>query len=553
MRKEENARVENLRPLRFNAVWLVPILALIVAGWMVYDNWAKMGEEIVLVAESAEGIEAGKTKVKVHNVEVGEVQDVRLSDDFKQALITVRMKQGTHDMLHSDAKFWVVKPRVGVKGVSGLGTVLSGAYIEMEPGRKGERITRFKVMPQPPLSTSEDKGIRLRLKSKDMAKMDIGTPVHFRGYEVGHIEKADFDVKTGAIKYRIFIQAPYDSLVNDAVQFWLTPGFSVKGSARGIEVRVDSLETLFWGGISFGLTKGRKPGKPVSDLSEFRLYESREVAIENQFKEAIDYVFLFNSGISGLDKGAPVEYSGVRVGTVKEVPYSGPQGGRRNLLQQERIPVLASIEPHLLEPNAKSLSPEYWREYLKNCIDRGLRASLKTSSYITGAQVVDLYFPRDPEPANPGKWHDQPVFPTVEKTGVEEIKNSLSAFLHKLNSLKLETALADLNSTLDASGEAFREISGVSRSLRELIDDPSTRGLPQRLDKAIHRLDTTLSGYEKESLFGQQLQQDMQALERLLDELRPFVRELREQPNMLIFDRERRQDRIPPKAEREND
>lgn len=325
MREEESARVENLRPLRFNAVWLVPVLALIVAGWMVYDNWADMGEKILLVAKSAEGIEAGKTKVKVHNVEVGEVQGVRLSENFKQALITVRMKQGTSGMLHSDAKFWVVKPRVGLKGISGLGTVISGAYIEMEPGRKGERISRFKMMSQPPLSTSEDKGIRLRLKSKELAKMSVGTPVHFHGYEVGHIEKVDFDIKTGAINYRIFIQAPYDSLVNDAVQFWLTPVISVKGSARGIEVRMDSLETLFWGGISFGLPRGRKPGK----------------------------------------------------------------------------------------------------------------------------------------------WHDRPVFPTVQKTGVQDIKNGLSAFLHKLNDLKLEAALSDLNSTLDTSKEAFREISGAARSLRK--------------------------------------------------------------------------------------
>jgi len=553
LREEESARVENLRPLRFNAVWLVPLLALIVAGWMVYDNWAKMGEKIVLVAESAEGIEAGKTKVKVHNVEVGEVQDVRLSENFKQALITVRMKQGTADMLHSDAKFWVVKPRVGFKGISGLGTVISGAYIEMEPGRKGERITRFKMMPQPPLSTSEDKGIRLRLKSKDLAKMGIGTPVHIHGYEVGHIEKVDFDIKTGAINYRIFIQAPYDSLVNDAVQFWLTPGISVKGSARGIEVRMDSLETLFWGGISFGLTEDRKPGKPVSDLSQFRLYESREAAVDNQFQDAIDYVFLFKSSISGLEEGAPVEFSGVRVGTVKEVPFSPSQSGGQSLLKQEKIPVLASIEPHRLNPDTKSFSAEYWRKYLKNCIDRGLRASLKTSSYITGGQVIDLYFLREPEAAKPGKWHGHQVFPTVQKTGVEEIKNSLSAFLHKLNGLKLEAALSDLNSTLDTSKEAFREISGVSRSLRELVDNPSTQRLPKRLDKAIHQLNTTLSGYEKESLFGQQLQRDMQALERLLDELRPFVRELREQPNMLIFDRERRQDLIPPKADTEND
>ncbi|MFP4167937.1 MAG: intermembrane transport protein PqiB [Desulfonatronovibrionaceae bacterium] len=553
MKEEESARVENLRPLRFNAIWLVPLLALIVAGWMVYDNWAEMGEKIVLVADNAEGIESGKTKVKVHNVDVGEVTDVSLSEDFKQALITVQMKKGTDKMLRSDSKFWVVKPRVGIKGVSGLGTMFSGAYIEMEPGRSGKMSTQFKMMPQPPLSTTEDKGIRLRLKSKDLAKMDIGTPVHFRGYEVGHIEKVDFDVKTGEINYRLFIQAPYDSLVNDAVQFWLTPGFSLKGSARGLEVRVDSLENLFLGGITFGLTREHKPGRPVSDLSKFRLYPSKEEAINNQFRRSIDYVFLFEGDTGGLQEGAPVEFGGVRVGTVKEVPFSGSEANATLMFQTKKVPVLAGIEPQRLETgNGTSLSG-YWTDYFQDCIDRGLRGSLKTTSLLTGARVIDLHFVPDPGPWEQKKWQGHPVFPVSSGSGLEGVEKGLNALLKKLNTLPLEGTLAGLNSTFVAADEVFAELGDLSHSLKSLSDNASKRRLPEKLEAAVEQFNSTLAGYDQGSRFGQQLERDLQALERLLLELKPLVRELRERPSALIFDRRHQPDKIPPKAEREKE
>ncbi len=544
-------QVDNLRTLRFNSIWLVPILALIVAGWMVYENWAEQGEQITLVAKSAEGIEAGKTKVKVHNVEVGEVKDVRLSENFKKALITVQMKQDTEGMLRSDANFWVVKPRVGIKGISGLGTMLSGAYIEMEPGREGESMERFQMMSQPPLSTTEDRGIRLRLLSKDQAKLDVGAPVHFRGYEVGHIEKVDFNMETGAINYRVFIQAPYDSFINDAVQFWLTPGFSVKGSARGIEVRMDSLETLFVGGISFGLPKNRKPGDPVTDLTEFRLYESREVALDNQYSESIEYVFLFRDSVSGLKEGAPVEFCGVRIGTVQEVPFTSSDGGQETVLQRKRIPVLASIEPQRMDPRIPDSSPDYWQNYFKKRISHGLRASLKTSNYITGAQVIDLAYRGKSRSVKTHKWNDHLVFPTVPKDGIEDIKTQINALLAKLNGLPLEGTVTNLNATIESSKETFAEMAKLSRSIRKVAEDPATRKLPNKINATMEQLNATLAGYKIKSPLGQNLQRNLRALERILNELHPFIREMREQPNMLIFKRRRLPDPIPQKGKKE--
>lgn len=553
MSQKRKAKVENPRALRFNTIWMVPLLAFIVAGWMIYENWASQGPQIILVAHDAEGIEAGKTKVKVHNVDVGQVKEVKLSEDFSQALITVRMNQDVKDMLHSDAKFWVVKPEVGYKGISGLDTVLSGAYIDMEPGQKGEKRTRFKMLPQPPLSTSQDKGIRIRLTSVNMARMNIGTPVHFRGYQVGHIEKVGFHVKTGSISYRIFIQAPYDSLVNDAVQFWLTPGFLVKSSASGLEVRMDSLENLLTGGISFGLTESRKPGKPVADLSRFRLYESREQAVNNQFDELINYVFLFENSISGLEQGAPVEFRGVRIGTVKEVPFLDLEQEHFLLLKHKKIPVLASIEPQRFEPKKEHSSTEYWRKFFEDCFARGLRASLKTASLITGAQVIDLTFLDGVKEPEKLQLEGYPLFPTVAKSGIQGIEAKLNALLDKLHALPLEGTLGSLNATLDSSDDTLSDISELARSINHLINAPAAQELPQKLTSALQQLNSTLAGYDEGSVFSRQLESRMQELQGVLNNLQPLLHELREQPNALIFDRKHGADRIPPKADGEQD
>ncbi len=547
MSSHETGKVEDMRTIKFSTVWLVPLLALIIAGWMIYDHWAGQGPQITLVAENAEGIEAGKTKVKARSIDIGEVEEVSLSENYEQALIRIQMDEGTGDMLRDDARFWVVKPRVGLKGVSGLGTMISGAYIEMEPGREGRMIKRFEMMPRPPLSTSEDKGIRLRLTSMDVAKMDIGTPVHFNGYKVGCIEKVQFNMETGTINYRIFIRAPYDSLINDKVQFWLTPGFSLSSTARGVEIRVDSLETLISGGISFGLVEGRKPGKKVEDMAEFRLYESKKAAANNRYQEFINYVFLFDSNVSGLKEGAPVEFRGIRIGTVKEVPFAGLDRDSLPLLQQQAIPVLASIEPQRLEFQHESTSPEYWRGYFEESISRGLRASLKTSNFFTGAQVIDMDFTRDTGPQKRRRLRGYPVFPTSEG-GIEGLGNKFNALLDKINKLPLKDTIAGVNSNLENSNEAFSQVTELSRSLHKIMEEEAARQMPDRISASLQKLNSTLSCYSESGALGQRLQDNMLALEQVLTDFKTLIRQLRDQPSSLIFNTKRRPDPVPPAA-----
>lgn len=546
---EERENIESLKRVHFNSIWLVPLVAIMVASWMLYQNWASQGPIITLIASNAEGLEAGQTKLKARNVDVGRVIDIRLSSDYNKAVIKVRMNQDTKEMLRKDAKFWVVKPRIGKEGVSGLGTLLSGAYIDMSPGEQSEESTEFTLLSQPPLSTTKE-GIRILLHSTDSAKLDIGTLVHFRGYEVGYVEEVGFDVNTGSITYRIVVQPPYDALVNSAVQFWITPGLSFKSSVQGFEVKLDSLETFISGGISFGLGKGKSAGTLVEDLTSFPLFASKSEADNHFYDQTIEYVFLFDSNVSGLAAGADVEFRGVRVGTVLEVPFTGVS--MEALTSQDRpvIPVLARIEPQRLNALTVSgdISVQKWKELLENRIEKGLRARLEIGNYLNAAKVISLDFMDNPPDVKLKEFEGYQVFPTGPDS-LANIEGKVSNLLDKFAEVPLKQTFEQLGQTMGEANETLRQLQEMSKGVKQLLEKSETQQLPADIASVMTELNLTLETYQANGQIGRPLRENMVSLGRALNELQPLLRQLRENPSTLIFDSENRSD-IQPKAAR---
>ncbi|NVK74866.1 mammalian cell entry protein [Marinomonas sp. CT5] len=546
---DPNNQIESMRKVRFNSIWLVPLIALTVAGWMLYENWSSQGPIITLVAANADGLEMGKTKLKSRNVDVGNVIDIHLSDDYEKAIVKVRMNQGTQDMLRDDAKFWVVKPRVGKEGVSGLGTLLSGAYIDMKPGMKGRLQTEFTLLGQPPLST-ENEGVRIVLSSTEGSKLDVGALVHFRGYEVGYVEKVGFDSEKGAIIYRVVIRSPYDALVNSASQFWMTPGLSFKSSASGFEVRLDSLETLFAGGISFGLPKGRSAGKAVHDMAEFRLFSSQESALNNVYDKFIDYVFLFDSNVSGLKTGAAVEFRGVRVGTVLDVPFNGISMESLTSLDTPLIPVRARIEPQRLYSleTSDSVSLQNWNALIEDRIKKGLRATLVIGNYLNAAKVISLDFMQNPTPVKMQEFDGYKIFPTGPDV-FANIESKVGTILDNLSQVQLNKTFEQLGQTMSEANKTLHQLQEMSKSVKLLLEKTETQQIPVDLAATIKELNLTLETYQANGQIGRPLKENMVSLGRALNELQPLLRQLREKPNTLIFDSKPRVD-VQPKAAR---
>lgn len=546
---EPTLHAQKLSKFNINPVWIVPLLAVLVAAWMLYQNWSNQGPQITIVANNADGIEAGKTKVKAHSVNVGEVSKVSLSKDFQHALITVDINKNSQAILGKNTQFWVIKPRVGSSGISGLGTLLSGAYIEVKPGTKGDALSQYTMLDRPPLSTAQDKGIRVVLVSKDIAKMSAGAPVHFHGYDVGHIEDVHFNTQNKSIVYQVFIRAPFDALVNSAVQFWVTPGFEINSSAKGVAVKMNSVETLINGGISFGSTH-KQAATPVADMTQFPLFNSKEEAVNKRFDKVIPYLFLFDGSISGLEKGAPVEFRGIRVGTVVEVPFKVTSMEKWRQIKETAIPILVNIEVQRLtdigaNPNETLTA---WRKMMDEIIGQGFRATLVTRNLLSGNKVISIDRVPNPQPLGPKEILGYPVFPTVA-SGFTNLEQKLTALLDKLNALPLGQTVTTLNQTLEQAGTSLRQINKVSVQLNAILANPQTQALPKHLVTSLQELQRTLHNYQQDGGVGMQLESSLSALERTLDDLQPVLKQIQQKPNSLIFEDSPAADTVPGQGE----
>jgi len=540
-------RAKRVSQSRLSPIWIVPLLAVLIGAWMVWDNISSRGPLITLNMDNAEGIEAGKTLIKTRNVQVGQVEAVRLSDDLSHTVVTARMSNDAARMLNSETRFWVVKPRIGREGISGLNTVLSGAYIQLAPGKSDEAQDSFAVLEQPPVAPPDAPGLRINLVSQVGNSLSAGDPVTYQGYTVGRVESTDFDPDKREMRHRLFIQAPYDSLVTDTTRFWSSSGIDVQLDSEGVNVNLDSFETLISGGVTFGMPEDIARGSPAKQDATYTLYNNEESAREGTYDQYIEYVLLVDDTVRGLSRGAPVEYRGVRVGTVVSVPwhFTAPQP---DSLTQFAIPVLIRIEPQRLESNEEisaNIDDQEWRNRFETMFkEYGLRATLKAGNLLTGALFVDLNFNDEVPPYEPMRFDDRPVFPTVSG-GFAQIEQKISNLLDKLNELQVEPILDRLNETMQTSQQTLEQVRQIAESVNAVVSDPATQQLPGSLNDTLQELQSTLNGFSTGSSGYRQLNDTLKQLEALMRDLQPVAKTLSEKPNALIFDREVQTDPVP--------
>ena len=532
------------RQTRLSPIWIVPIVAIIIGLWLVYDNYTSRGTLITLTMNNAEGIEAGNTLIRSRNVEIGLVQNVQLSEDLSSAVITARIQPQADKLLREDSRFWVVKPRIGREGISGLGTVLSGAYIQLEPGTSEEQRREFPVSDVPPVATAGMAGLNISLISQLGNSLRVGDPVSYQGYTVGRVEEASFDPGSRTMQHQIFIEEPYAQLVTDSTRFWSSSGVDFRLDANGFRVNVESLEALLGGGVTFGVPEDLPMGRKVEPGARFNLYADEDDAREGTFNRYLEYVLLVDDTVRGLSRGAPVEFRGVRMGTVAAVPwnFTAPQPDSR---ARFAIPVLIRIEPQRLGIENSDIDLDEWEARFNRLFSIGLRASLKNGNLLTGALFVDLNFQRDAEERYIAEtFSDRTVFPTVAG-GFAQIQAQITSLLDKLNALEVEPLLAGLDRNLQASERMLDEVRDVSTSLNQLLNDPETQAVGGNLNATLEELRSTLQGVSPSSPAYQDLTSAIERLDRLMRDLQPLTRTLNDNPRALLFDNLDAQDPIP--------
>ncbi len=512
-----------------NPIWLVPIVALALGIWMMIYTLQSQGPEITISFLTAEGLEAGKTKIKLRNVDVGMVEGVRLGDDLESVVVTASLEKEATPLLRDDTQFWVVRPRIGKAGVSGLGTLLSGAYIQLAPGEGVPGKRRFTGLEEPPVTPAGTPGVRVRLTATRAGSVSAGDPVLYKGYSVGRVETEMLDTDAQLMRYEVFIDAPFDELLSMSHRFWDTSGLSIRAGADGVEFDSVALETLLFGGVEVGLPEGVSRGRPVEADATFKLYSSYADVKQRPYRHSIAYVVRFLQSVRGLAPGAPVEYRGIRIGEVQrvmvtELGQSAEGGG-------QPIPILIHLEPARLELEDSLEGSENMRTIVETAVAGGLRATLSTGNLLTGSLFVSFDFYPDAERAEMGTFADLRTIPTIE-SGLAGIEQRLTTFLDKLNDLPLEGAVAEAQQTL--------------ASIDRLVGGEGMQELPATLDATLVELRGALASVSSDSELQVRLLPLISELDRTLASLRGVLDTLNEQPNALIFNRAYREDPRPP-------
>jgi paraquat-inducible protein B len=515
---EARASVSERR--RISPIWFVPIVALVLGVYMVIHTLQSQGPEIIVEFETAAGITAGKTKIRVRNVEVGLVESVRLGDDLERVILTARLDPEATPLLRADTQFWVVRPRIGAAGISGIGTLLSGAYVQLLPGTGPEGRRDFVGREEPPVTPTGTPGLRIRLERRTAGSLSTGDPILYKGYRVGRIEETSFDVESRRMLYGGFIDAPYDDLVNSATRFWDASGISLSATADGIELKTGSLQTLLVGGITFGLPEGVGPGSPVEDDASFKLYDDFKAVNERPFRHSIEYVVSFEQSVRGLRPGAPVEYRGIPIGQVERVLWAEMAKDMRGT--GDAIEVLIRIEPGRLELPDTLASVERMEKVISNSVAIGLRASLATGNLLTGSRYIALDIHPD-EPGAIGTYAGRPTIPSIPG-GLEGVQQKLFALLDKLNALPLEDLTASA--------------AGAIANLKTVLESESMQELPLSLDRTLADLQRALDTVSPNSALHEHLLRTLTELNRTLASLRRLLATLDDKPNSVIFSRE---------------
>jgi paraquat-inducible protein B len=463
-------------------VWIIPIVAALIGAWVAYKSFSEVGPTIIITFENAEGLVAGKTKVKYKDVEVGLVNKVDIAEDLEHVLVTVEMHKDAREYLTEKTRFWVVKARIRAGSVTGLGTLLGGAYIAMDPVNGGKFVKKFTGLESVPVVTRDLPGQYYLLKAKRRGSLDMGAPIYFRQIKVGEVVSYRLSEDAKTVDFEVFINEPHHVKVRENTRFWNASGLDVSLSAAGFKVDMESTVSLLTGGLAFEVPPDTPPGDAAPANKVFTLYENREAAYQPEITLRRKFLLYFDGTVRGLMPDAPVEFRGINLGRVVSVDLEFDLDN-----EEFRIPVFIELEPERLNTKTVELTEAEQRDIMDELVARGLRAQLKTGNLLTGSLFVDLEFYPDAEEEEVQHVAGNRVLPTVP-TSIQEITRNVTAVLDKVKEFPFDkigadmtSAIANLDKTLVQADETLKTIdrmfaddSAISQelmtSLRELAD-----------------------------------------------------------------------------------
>ena len=525
-------------------IWVVPLVALIVGGWLAVKALQEKGPVITITFKSAEGLEAGKTKLKYKDVEVGTVTGIDLSDDLSHIVVTAEMHPDAKAYLTNNTRFWVVRARVAAGEVTGLGTLFSGAYIGVDPSTEGKSTRQFEGLEKPPIITANLPGRHFMLKSDTLGSLDRGAPVYYRQIKVGQVVDYDFDATRDGVDIKVFVEAPYHEKVYRNTRFWNASGIDFQLGASGVKIDTQSLVSIMLGGIAFDLPEHLSSQETAEENHPFQLYPDQAATEEKTYTIKKYVMMYFDQNVRGLSIGAPVEMKGIRVGEVVDVQIEVDADELT-----VRIPVLTVIEPErfaiMVEDDQsptgekksrefQELTPRETLDNMKRLVQKGMRAQLKTGNLLTGQLYVDLDFYPDAPPAQVVTTNGHPVFPTIPAP-LERIVQRVDNTLKELEKIPFGQIGKDLQTAITGLNQGMLE-------LKTLLEGLNTEITPQ-IDQTLVHLQRTLDDLQRslgtDSALNYNTNKAMEELGSTLRSLRNLTDTLERDPQSLIFGKDR--------------
>ena len=453
-------------------VWLVPLVAVVIGVYLGARSILNRGPTITIYFHNAEGIEANKTHIKYKDVDVGIVRRVKLTKDHREVEVSAEMRgnSGIENLLVTDTRFWVVRPRIGAAGVSGLGTLLSGAYIGMDAGRNATEKREFEGLDVQPAITADVPGRQFTLIADDLGSLDIGAPIYLRRVPVGQVLAYSMLPDGRHIRFTIFVTAPYDRFVSTHSRFWHASGVDVDLGAQGLHVQTQSVVSVLAGGIAFqdlpdpdNTNPAAPPEAPES--TQFTLYAQMSDAMKLPDSQGFDYRLLFASSVRGLAVGAPVEYRGLPIGEVTRIAVDG-SGGEAN--PEPKIAVDVRVYPRRLPTINKSgredMTQDDQRKRIDPMVRRGFRAQLKSGSLLTGQLYVSLDFVKDAPAAHIDWTTSPPTMPTAAGD-LDSLQDTLASIAKKLDAIPYDQLAGDLHKDLTDLDTSLKHVDDLVQHL----------------------------------------------------------------------------------------
>ncbi|MBB3221130.1 PqiB family protein [Pseudoduganella umbonata] len=517
------------RPSRWlpSLIWLIPVLAAVIGATQVIDWMTSRGPTIVVSFATGEGLEAGKTRVKYKDVDIGEVVAVTLGEDGNRVDAKIQMAREAKRFTAADTRFWVVRPQIGASGVSGLGTLLSGPYIGAAPGSKGDTTTEFTGLDTPPAVPPGLRGREYRLHADSLGSVGIGSPVYYRRLRVGQVASFELDREGDGIDMSVFIEDRYVGFVGTDTRWWHASGVDVRLDAAGFKLNTQSLAALATGGIAFESGNGRKPAAAAPPGSRFILAEDRAAALRAPDGPAVAAVLYFDQSLRGLVPGAPVDFRGIVLGEVRAV---GVEFDR--VRKVFRMPVTIDLYPGRLGKrflDAYSGDVQAGHDTMGRMIGRGLRGQLRTGSLLTNQLYIALdFFPNAPKAALVVE-PDRLVLPTVPGS-LDELQSQLLSIARKLDKVPFDDIGANLDRTLvQATATLERAAATLERLDGEVL--PEVKDTLASARKTFASAESLLA---QDAPLQSDLRRTLQEVTRTMESIDALAEYLERHPESLI-------------------